>query len=111
MFFMCDFTLQHQTRAQLDMRRSFEPQMTRSLYNTSLPFSKHRISIGNEHQMTPPSRCLNSRHCAVKPPVSCEFHNLLGSKPLTLSTRFMSQHLIRRRDEHAGDRVFFVTPS
>lgn len=28
MVFMCDFTLQHQTRAQLDMRRPFEPQMT-----------------------------------------------------------------------------------
>lgn len=79
--------MQHQTRAQLDMRRSFEPWMTRSLDNTSLPFAKHWISIENEHHMTPPSRCLNSRYCAVKPRVSCEFHSLLGSHRAQHSVR------------------------
>lgn len=92
MFFMCDFTLQHQTRAQLDMRRSLEPQMTRSLYSASLPFAKHWISIKNEHQMTPPSRCLNSRHCAVKPRVSCEFHSLLGSHRAQHSVHIAESH-------------------
>lgn len=48
MFF---FTLEHQTRVQLDMRRPFEPQMTRSPDDNNPFFAPKTPNI--KHRMTP----------------------------------------------------------
>lgn len=88
MFFMCDFTLQHQTWAQLDMRRSFEPQMKRSPYNNPLLPKTPNIYL-NQTLNDPSSLAV----CTA----------LWDSKANVLGSQLISQRLICQHDGQTRD--------
>lgn len=88
MYFMCDFTLQHQTWAQLDMRRSFEPQMKRSPYNNPLLPKTPNIYL-NQTLNDPSSLAV----CTA----------LWDSKANVLGSHLISQRLICQHDGQTRD--------